>query len=219
MAAPNRAVIGEHPRTVTASSEVATPTLRDQFRQQVRHRMLDVAASAAIDRGWQRVRLAEVAAESGLSRSTLFREFGGKAGLAHALMSREADRTLGEIAQVLHRACDRDSGLRDALRTAFHTRNPLLAAVLSTRHGDTSLLPLVTTRAAPILVKARGTLSAFLRPHHPRLPGPVLDEAVDTLVRATLSHLTVPELDRERAVHRLHLLACCLLDVPATGPS
>lgn len=102
MAAPNRAVSGEHARTVTASFGVATPRSRDQFRRQIRHRMLDAAASAAIDRGWQRARLAEL------------RKFGDKAGLARALMSREADRTLAEIAQVLHRANDRDGGLRDA---------------------------------------------------------------------------------------------------------
>lgn len=188
------------------------PTLREEFRLELRDRALDGAAEAVVEHGWERVRLAGVARQTGLSRATLHRQFGGRTGLGHALLAREAQRMLAETADALHHAATWDAGIRAAMGTTLRAKKdrPLVAAILEARHGDTSLLPWLTTRSGPIITEARVLLTRFLREHHPRQSPTHLADVADTLVRATLSHLATSDLD-ELAVDRLHRLATHLL--------
>jgi AcrR family transcriptional regulator len=151
-----------------------------------------------------------------VARSTVFREFGTKHGLARALVAREADRLLGEIARALAHSRSWDVGLLGAFRATLRAReaSPLLAAVLSTDHDDAALLSFLTVRSAPILAEARRLLSTYLRAHHPPRPDVVLEDAVDTLVRAAVSYVLVPELDRDDTAERLLGLAHRLLAAP-----
>ncbi len=206
--------------TTTGLRPITAPalTLREEFRVGVRDRILDVAADATLELGWQHVRLAEVSRQSDVSRATLYREFGTKDALAHALMAREAGRALVRVREDLQQAPTWESGLRAALQTALHAREdqPLLAAVLDGGHGDTALLPLLTTRSGAQLVEGRGLLTRFLRAHHPRLTDSTLEDAADVLVRATVSHLVTPEPQHQNAVERVLRLARRLL--PGTPP-
>jgi AcrR family transcriptional regulator len=208
------------PETRSTTTSTATPTLRDEFRLKVRDRALDTAAAAFLEQGWQQVRLAELARRAGISRATLHRLFGGKSGLASALVGREVDRVLAEVARTLDQGPTWETGLLTALRTAVRARehHPVLDAVLESRHDD-DLLPLLTTGSAPIAAQARRLLVRFLHEHHPRLSATYLSDVADTLVRATLSHLVAPGPD-ERAAERLHRVARHLVrtpPVPAAG--
>lgn len=75
-------------------------------------------------------------------------------------------------------------------------------------------MPLLTTRSGPILVEARRMLTRYLREHHPRQSPAYLADVAGTLVRATLSYLTTPDVD-EAAVGRLHRFATHLLPSPS----
>jgi AcrR family transcriptional regulator len=191
------------------------PTLRDEFRLQVRDRALDTAASALLEEGWPQVRLAELARRAGISRATLHRLFGGKSGLANALVGREVDRVLAEVARALDQGPTWDTGLLEALRIAVRAReqHPVIDAVLESPHGDPGLLPLLTTRSAPMISQARRLLVRFLHQHHPGLTATYLGDVADTLVRATLSHLVAPAPD-ELAAERLHRVARHLVRTP-----
>ncbi len=207
--------------TMTSTATTGTPTLRDEFRLKVRDRALDTAADALLEQGWQQVRLAELARRAGISRATLHRLFGGKTGLASALVGREVDRVLGEVARALDQGPTWETGLLAALRTALRVRDhhPVLEAVLESPHGDTGLLPLLTTRSASIIGQARRLLVRFLHEHHPRLTATYLGDVADTVVRATLSHLVSPAPD-ELAAERVHRVARHLVrtpPVPAVG--
>jgi AcrR family transcriptional regulator len=204
-------------KTDSSAPAPAVPSLRDEFRVEVEQRALDAATAAVLRHGWAHVRLADLARETGISRATLHRRFGGKEGLAAALVTREAERVLLRIDRVLHDAPDWESGLRGALEIALTARDdqPLVAAVLESRHGDTSLLPLLVAHG-PIVGDARTLLSAFLRVHRPQLTALYLDDVADTLVRATLSHLASPD-DDQPARDRLHRLARHLLTHPPHG--
>ncbi|MEV8567177.1 TetR/AcrR family transcriptional regulator [Streptomyces sp. NPDC051322] len=59
-----------------------------------RESLLDSALSALAELPWSGVRMVDVASAAGVSRQTLYNEFGSKDGLARALMRREADRYL-----------------------------------------------------------------------------------------------------------------------------
>ncbi|MFE9430433.1 TetR/AcrR family transcriptional regulator [Streptomyces sp. NPDC006640] len=80
-----------------------------------RESLLDAAYTALARRAWSAVRMVDVAAVAGVSRQTLYNEFGSKDGLARALVRREADAYL--------------AGVDRALATHTDTRDRLVAAV------------------------------------------------------------------------------------------
>ncbi|MCH0564042.1 MULTISPECIES: TetR/AcrR family transcriptional regulator [unclassified Streptomyces] len=66
-----------------------------------RESLLDAAFTALARRPWPAVRMVDVAATAGVSRQTLYNEFGSKEGLARALVRREADGYLAGIERAL----------------------------------------------------------------------------------------------------------------------
>lgn len=175
---------------------MSTQSLRAQFRHQVRERALQVAQSLTVERGWAQVRVNEVAELTGVSRPTLYAEFGDKHGLGEALVLRETDAFLSGIAEVLrHHHDDAQGAVTEAVRYALEQAeaSPLLRAILtSTRGVDQDLLPLLTTDAAPIFRAASETLVAWFSLHFPQFPDGDVEAAVDALVRLTVSHIVMP---------------------------
>ncbi|MDN5384421.1 TetR/AcrR family transcriptional regulator [Streptomyces sp. LB8] len=66
-----------------------------------RESLLDAARAALLRRPWSAVRMVDVAAAAGVSRQTLYNEFGSKEGLARALVRREADGYLAGVDRAL----------------------------------------------------------------------------------------------------------------------
>ncbi|OAH14488.1 bacterial regulatory protein, tetR family [Streptomyces jeddahensis] len=66
-----------------------------------RDSLLDAAYMALTRRPWSGVRMVDVAAVAGVSRQTLYNEFGSKEGLARALVRREADAYLAGVDRAL----------------------------------------------------------------------------------------------------------------------
>ncbi|MEV7791644.1 TetR/AcrR family transcriptional regulator [Streptomyces sp. NPDC087512] len=66
-----------------------------------RESLLDAAGTALSRRPWSAVRMVDVAAAAGVSRQTLYNEFGGKDGLGRALVRREADGYLAGVDRAL----------------------------------------------------------------------------------------------------------------------
>ncbi|UQX02903.1 TetR/AcrR family transcriptional regulator [Streptomyces sp. RerS4] len=66
-----------------------------------RESLLRAAEAALAARPWPEVRMVEVAAAAGVSRQSLYNEFGDKEGLGHALIRRAADRYLDGVDRAL----------------------------------------------------------------------------------------------------------------------
>ncbi|MFF4317620.1 TetR/AcrR family transcriptional regulator [Streptomyces sp. NPDC001568] len=66
-----------------------------------RESLLRAAEAALSAHPWPAVRMTEVAAVAGVSRQTLYNEFGGKGGLGRALVRRAADRYLDGVDRAL----------------------------------------------------------------------------------------------------------------------
>ncbi|MEV6777796.1 TetR/AcrR family transcriptional regulator [Streptomyces syringium] len=119
-----------------------------------RELLLDAAFVALAARPWSGVRMVDVAAAAGVSRQTLYNEFGGKDGLGRALVRREADAFLAGVERTLADAAARgigDPGDHCAavalwtLRTA--RTNPLVRAVLTGCRSER--LPATVPAAVP----------------------------------------------------------------------
>jgi AcrR family transcriptional regulator len=178
------------------SSPPAVEPLRVQFRRRLRDQALDVAQAALVENGWEGVTVSAVAAAVGVSRPTFYKEFASKQALGEALVRRETERFLTGVSVVLDEHAGDPSRAVEAAVAFTLTEaagNPLLHAVLtSTRAGDDSLLPLLTTRSGPLLEAASATLTGWFATHVPDLdPGDVA-QTVDAVVRLVVSHLVLP---------------------------
>jgi AcrR family transcriptional regulator len=192
-------------------------SLRLEFRRQVRERVLATAHEHTVERGWERVRVGEVAVDSGVSRPTLYREFGNKDGLGEALMSREAERFFAAIAEALSRHDDVGEAIAAATRLTLEEAadNPLLKAVLTgSRSGDAGLLPFLTSRSESIRESARALIATWLEQRRPDLVPSTIEETVDAVVRLVISHVVAPALDPVDVGQRVAHLVEALVRVP-----
>lgn len=193
--------------------------LRVAFRRQLREQALQEAQALTVDRGWAQVRMGEVAARTGVSRPTLYKEFGDRQGLGEALVLRETERFLTGIGEVLEQhATDVAAGILAAVEyvLAEAEASPLLRGILtSARAGDDDLLPLLTTRSAPVLAAATHTLVSWFHEHFPELDPEDLADSADALARLAVSHLVLPAEDRAGTARRLTRVAlrCLRLDL------
>ena len=197
---------------------MTAPPLRVTFRQQVREQALAVAHDLTVERGWDRVRMAEVATRTGVSRPTLYSEFGDKRGLGEALLLRESGRFVVGVQGVLD---DNVGEIRRAVTAAVRytldaaADSPLLHAILTATRSDDAV-PLLTTRSAPMLAAATETLVAWFAEHEPELDSSEVADAVDCLVRLVVSHLVLPVADDAQTAARLTRMALryLWLDIP-----
>lgn len=201
---------------------MADEPLRRTFRRQVREEALRAAAQLIVANGWSQVRMAEVAALTGVSRQTLYSEFHDKHGLGEALVLRETDRFIAGVSRILDdHGNDVAAGIAAAVEFTLveAESSPLLRAILtSARGGDDDLLPLLTTRSAPVLQAATSALVAWFDQHVPGLEPRDLADAADTVVRLAVSHLVLPTADRTTTARRLARIALLCLRLEADLP-
>ncbi|WP_317445301.1 helix-turn-helix domain-containing protein [Streptomyces collinus] len=182
-----------------------------------RESLLDAACTALARRPWSAVRMVDVAAAAGVSRQTLYNEFGSKEGLARALVRREADGYLAGVERALAAHTDpRDRLTATAEWTASAARdNALVRAMLTGCWSER--LPAPPLSAAP---------SASAVPAQRRADGPlptpgdfvrlVRDRAVTVLGGAGAGHADGSELTRScELVVRLAL--SCVAAPPGEG--
>ncbi|MEU5532457.1 TetR/AcrR family transcriptional regulator [Streptomyces sp. NPDC020362] len=129
-----------------------------------RESLLDAAYTALARRPWSAVRMVDVAAAAGVSRQTLYNEFGSKDGLARALVRREADGYLAGVERALAARTDpRDRLTAAAEWMASAARdNALVRAMLtgcwSERLPAPPLAAVPSSSAVPAQRRADGPL-------------------------------------------------------------
>ena len=165
----------------------------DRTKASLREALLDAAADLLPDRGHAGLRMADVAARAGVSRQTVYNEFGNKAALTQAVALRTASEFLDGIRQRFETADGLLAGIHHAVvYTIEHAReNRLVAAVLGTEAPE-DLLPLLTTKGEPILTAAADLAAEQYRELEPGLPAEAAALLAETVVRLSLSHLVLP---------------------------
>ncbi|MFJ8052237.1 TetR/AcrR family transcriptional regulator [Streptomyces luteogriseus] len=129
-----------------------------------RESLLDAAYTALVRRPWSAVRMVDVAAAAGVSRQTLYNEFGSKDGLARALVRREADGFLAGVDRALTGPSDpRDRLTATAEWTASAARENILVRAMLTgcwseRLPAPALTAVSSTSAVPAQRRADGPL-------------------------------------------------------------
>lgn len=169
---------------------------RAAVRSLLRDRLLDAAAGVFTEDGWRRLTMAKIAERAGVSRQTVYNEFGNKQQLAEQLIHRELDQFLDAVQQ----AFSAETGVSEAVHAAvlaaleMAAKDDLLLAVLEGGHsGDTDLLPFIF-QSRDLVDRATDFVYALFREHHPDVAdiSDRLATAMESLVRLVLSHISQP---------------------------
>jgi AcrR family transcriptional regulator len=167
---------------------------RGAVRQLLRDRLLDAGRERLTERTWSEVTMAEIAAAAGVSRQTLYNEFGTRDEFGQALVIREGGRFLDAVDQAIdEHADDPLVALTSALErflTIAH-EDPFVRLLLAD-DGTAGMLPLLTTQSGPVVEWASRRLADTIHDHWPGVAASDLDLLADALVRLAISHVTAP---------------------------
>ncbi|MDM2644724.1 TetR/AcrR family transcriptional regulator [Mycobacteroides abscessus] len=186
----------------------------------MREQVLRATRELTIEKGWDQVRMSEVAESVGVSRPTLYKEFGDKKGLGDALVVSEGQRFLAGIRAVLaEHVGDVQGGITAAVQFTLCEAedSPLLKAVLTSNpsgnddggSSSTGVLPLLPTSAS-LLALCSGALTTWFNDHFADLDP---EDVADVLVRLTVSHVVLPAADIATTGERISRVALRYLGV------
>lgn len=175
----------------------STPSSRKSNRSRLRDSLITAARDLTIARGWEKVRMADVAAAVGVSRQTVYNEFESKTGLADALTARESRAFVTDVHELLseHGADVRAAGhaaIRHTLEQA--AANPLVRTILTDPRpgaGADDLLPYLTTRSATVLLGAGEVVRDWAVRFLPEVDEAVVAVAAESIIRLVVSHIVL----------------------------
>jgi AcrR family transcriptional regulator len=158
-------------------------------------RILEAAFRATLDFGLSRLTVEDVAQRAGLSRQTVYRYFPSKDHLVVALVSREEEKFLDGVRAAFLEHEDLEEAVRQSVRfvLSYARSHPLIDRLLGP--DESTFLPYVTTRALPVIVRARETMIELLLARAPHTDVETLRTVLDGTTRALISYM-LAESDR-----------------------
>lgn len=179
--------------TISGMARARTP-YPQAARQLLRETSFDAVRDALEHRPWASITMAEVAASAGISRQTLYKEFGSRNEFAQAFVIHEGQRYLDAVDLVVSQNADNP---RAAVRAAFElflvtaADDPLIRTVLSD-DGTGGMLPFITTRSLPVVEWAGARLTAAIHARWPNASEADARLLAENLVRLAISYVTSP---------------------------
>lgn len=182
------ATIGGMP---TASERAPYPVAA---RQLLRETLFGAARDELQRRAWSEITMADIASAAGVSRQTLYKEFGSRDEFAQAFVIHEGERFLSAVEAAVREHFDDPrvavgAALGVFLRGAGD--DPLVRILLSD-DGTGGMLPFVTTQGMPVVQWATGRVTAVIQEGWPEAPADKALLLAESLVRLAISHVTAP---------------------------
>jgi len=164
-------------------------------------RILEAAFDQVMTVGLSRMTVESVARAAGVTRQTVYRHFPTKENLIQMLMADEAERLMKGVRAPFETIPDLEDALASSVLFClrYAREHPLFDRVLAT-DADT-LLPYLTTRADPVIERARSALIDLLK-RRPGIRADLVYGAADTAVRTVLSYTLSPPPDPPEVVAR-----------------
>jgi AcrR family transcriptional regulator len=164
-------------------------------RELLRNTLLDAAREELRSRRWADITMADIALAAGVSRQTLYKEFGSREEFAQVLVMREADSFLLAVEDAVSAHLDDPTS---ALAAAFEVflqgaaENPLVHTIV---HGDGAeeLLTLFTTQGQPLVERAAERLTAVMLANWPLPEHQDAELLSECLVRLAISYAALPK--------------------------
>jgi AcrR family transcriptional regulator len=161
-------------------------------RELLRDTLFDAARSELEHRGWSEVTMADVAAAAGVSRQTLYKEFGSREEFAQAFVLREAVGFVSAVEGALDAHLDDPKAALTAAFGLFLTaagEDPLIRAAIA---GGGEMLPFVTTHGQTLVERAAERLRDAMLARWPQAAAHDATLLAECLVRLAISYATLP---------------------------
>ena len=185
---------------MTASAETipAVASARTPYPQAAKELLRETLFGAARDelqsRAWSEITMSNIASVAGVSRQTLYKEFGSRAEFGQAFVIHEGERFLDGVDEAVRQHLDDPrAAVRAALDAFLRTagEDPLVRILLSD-DGTGGLLPFVTTQGMPVVQWATARLTATIEAGWPQAPVEKARLLAESLVRLAISYITAP---------------------------
>lgn len=167
---------------------------QEATRELLRTAVLDAMRELLFDRDWSKITLGDVAAAAGISRQTLYNEFGSRSGLAQAYALRLASDLVDHVdSAIAANIGDATAALQEGLAGFFRDAalDPLVRSLVA---GEVKLdlLRLITLDAEPLIDHATARLSLVFQRSWVAATPDEADVLAHTMVRLALSYIPTP---------------------------
>ena len=160
----------------------------------LRDSILDGMREMLLSRDWSSITLADVAKAAGISRQTIYNEFGSRLGLAEGYALRLADR----LVDAVDHAIDGNVGnIHTAFLEGFRAffaesaSDPLVISLL-TGVAKPDLLQIITTDSAPIITRCSERLTSTFMHSWVRASEEDSGVLARAIVRLAMSYVSMP---------------------------
>jgi AcrR family transcriptional regulator len=184
--------------TSTAATTGGMATARTPYPQAARELLRETVFGAARDelqnRAWSEITMSDIAAAAGVSRQTLYKEFGNREELGQAFVIHEGERFLEGVDAAVREHLDDPRAAVGAALGAFLIsagQDPLVRILLSD-DGTGGMLPFVTTQGMPVVQWATARLTTTIEEGWPQAPAKDVRLLAESLVRLAISYITAP---------------------------
>ena len=171
---------------------------RTPYQEAARELLRQTLFGAARDRlersTWSEITMSDIAAGAGVSRQTLYKEFGSRNEFGLAFVINEGERFLDEVEKtVLEHVDDPRAAVGAALELFLRTagEDPLIRILLSD-DGTGGMLPFVTTQGMPVVQWATARLARVIAEGWPQAAEGDINLLSESLVRLAISYITAP---------------------------
>ncbi len=174
---------------------------QEAARELLRQTVFDAAREQLASQPWSEITMADIATGAGVSRQTLYNEFGNRNEFGFAFVIHEAERFMDGVEKaVLEHADDPRAAVLAALEHFLRTagEDPLISILLSD-DGTGGMLPFVTTQGLPVVQWATGRLTTVIEEGWPEAPEADVRLLAEALVRLSISYVTTPGESAEEA--------------------
>ncbi|BBX21671.1 TetR family transcriptional regulator [Mycolicibacter terrae] len=163
-------------------------------RALLRDSVLEAMRELLTSRDWSSITLADVARAAGVSRQTIYNEFGSRQGLAQGYAIRLADRLVDAVERAIYgNVGDVHAAFLEGFRSFFSSSaaDPLVISLL-TGAAKPDLLQIITTDSGPIITRCSQRLtSSFM---HSWVKASEEDAGIlaRAIVRLAMSYVSMP---------------------------
>jgi AcrR family transcriptional regulator len=171
------------------------PKYADAARTLLRHTLLGAASDLLREYKWSEVSMAAIAERAGVSRQTLYNEFGSRDEFAQSFVMHQADTFLASIEATVEANADDPERALGAAFERFLTaaaESPMVRAILVRDAGSDDLFALFTTRGGPVIELATHRVTRAIRKQWPTAAEDEVHFAAECLVRLAISHASLP---------------------------
>jgi AcrR family transcriptional regulator len=163
-------------------------------RALLRDSVLDAMRELLLTRDWSAITLADVARAAGISRQTIYNEFGSRQGLAQGYALRLADRLVDLVeAAIYDNVGDIYAAFLEGFRAFFteSAADPLVISLL-TGVAKPDLLQLITTDSGPIITHCSDRLTSSFIHSWVKVTADDAGILARAIVRLAISYVSMP---------------------------